>query len=51
VLDAKLGAEQVELVLSCGGALAQSEQAIGEGLAIARWEEALPQVMATRCAM
>ena len=34
VLDAEVGAEQVELVLSCGAALAQAEQSVGEGLAI-----------------
>ena len=34
VLDAKLGAEQVELVLSGGRALAQAEEAVGESLAV-----------------
>ena len=42
VLDAQLGAEQVELVLSGRSALAQAEQAVGEGLAVARREEGLP---------
>jgi hypothetical protein len=38
VLDAEVGAELVELVLACCGALAQTEQAVGEFLAIACWE-------------
>lgn len=38
VLDARLGAEQVEFVLFCGGALAQAEEPVGEGLSVACWE-------------
>src|SRR6056297_975919 len=34
VLDAKLGAEQVELVLSAGAAFAQAEQTVGEGFSV-----------------
>lgn len=34
VLDAELGAEQVELVLSGSGAFAQAEQPVGEGLSV-----------------
>lgn len=34
VLDAEVRAEQVELVLSGGGALAQAEEAVGESLAV-----------------
>src|SRR6056297_1831958 len=34
VLDAELGAEQIELVLSGGGAFAQAEQPVGENLSV-----------------
>ncbi len=34
MLDAKLGVEQVELVLTGGAALAQAEQPVGEGLSV-----------------
>ena len=36
VLNAKLGAEQVELLLAGGGAHAQAEQPVGEGFAVVR---------------
>jgi hypothetical protein len=41
MLDAKIGAERVELVLARRRAFAQAEEAIGELFAIARWELAL----------
>jgi hypothetical protein len=43
VLDAQIGAEPVERMLACGGALAQTKGAIRELLVIARRDEALPR--------
>ena len=39
VLDAEVGAEQVELVLSRRGAFAQTEETVGEFLPVARSEQ------------